>query len=351
MKKSKKLIVLSLAASIAISPMVVKAVKEITPEKAMPISLPAEDINTSDDINKIDQVELPDYIEYKGKITEINENDFGFSILVKDDEDDPYNGMLFHINEDVILVNDETKEMATKDKLELGMTVRGYYSKDTIMLMSLPPQLAPQAIIVNESEEPGLIHVSNFNDELVSSDGSLVISISEDTIIEDKDGNKLDKEGILNKDLIVFYTSVRESYPAQTTPEKVILIEREEDVFYTPEVNVLDKIIINEKEIDLESHLYKNKEDVVMVPLREIAEALDYEVTWNNEEQRAELTKGAQWTAVTIGEDNYNFAKMLIKLGTAPEIKDSKTYVPFSFLEEVLRVGVEIRGEGIISIQ
>ena len=67
-------------------------------------------------------------------------------------------------------------------------------------------------------------------------------------------------------------------------------------------------------------------------------------------QKTAELTKGAQWTAITIGEDNYNFAKMLIKLGTAPEVKDSSTYVPFSFLEEVLRVRVEITEKGMIEI-
>ena len=66
-----------------------------------------------------------------------------------------------------------------------------------------------------------------------------------------------------------------------------------------------------------------------MLPLRDIAEALEYEIKWNNESKTAELNKRHNGTAITIGEDNYNFAKMLIKLGTAPEVKDSSTYVTF----------------------
>lgn len=343
MKETKKYIALSLAACITLSPIVVKANDNIDGKEIIPISAP---------IDKVDQIEekvMEDYIKYEGKIVEVNNNGNNLSILVKDNENDPYNGMVFHINEEVILLNDKTKEFITSDSLKKGMNVSGYYSKDTIMALSMPPQLSPDAIIVRESEEPVFIHVSGFSEELISSDNQLKLLPSEDTIIVDKNGNKVEKEDIKNKDLIVFYTTSTRSIPAQTTPEKIIVLEKEE-IKAEPEITVLDKIIINEKEVTLNKPLYKNEEGVMMLPLRQIAEALGYEVKWNNETRTAELTKGPQWTAVTIGKDNYNFAKMLIKLGTAPEIKDSSTYVPFSFLEEVLRVGVEITEKGMIEI-
>lgn len=275
MKKTKKLIILSLAVSIAISPVVVSAVKSITPEETITISAPIAEVTTLEDFDMLDVVAMSDYIEYKGQIVEVTDGEYSFSILVKDDLEDPYNGMVFHINKDVMLLSDVTKDFISKDELEIGMTISAYYPKDTIMMMSLPPQLSPQVIIVHDSEKQ--------------------------------------------------------------------VIEQE--------IKVFDNIIINEKEVNLDNSIYKNKEDVVMIPLRQIAEALGYEVTWNNEAHRAELTKGPQWTAVTIGEDNYNFAKMLIRLGTAPEINNSKTYVPYSFLEEVLKVSVEITQEGIITIK
>lgn len=343
MKKTKKYIILSLATCITLSPLAVKANDSPDELKVIPISAPI------DKVEEIKDMVTKDYIKYEGKITEINNNGKYLSILVKDNENEPYNGMLFHLDEEVIFLNDKTKDFINKDSLKKGMSVSAYYHKDTVMAMSMPPQLGPDLIVVRESEEPTSILVSGFNEDLISSDGAWKISPSENTIIVDKDGNKIDKADIGNKDLIVFYDLVKESYPAQTTPEKIIVIEKEE-VNVEPEITVLDKIIINEKEISLNKSLYKNNEGVIMVPLRQIAESLGYEVKWNNETQTAELVKGAQWTAVTIGEDNYNFAKMLIKLGTAPEIKDSSTYVPFNFLEEVMRVGVEIGDLGIIEI-
>ena len=344
MRNSKKYLVLSLAACMTLSPLVVKADNDIEKKEIIPISAP---------INKVDQIEeevMSEYVKFEGKITEINHNDNRFSIKVMSDETDPYNGKVFHINENVILLNDKTKDFLSQDTLKKGDTVTGYYDKNTIMTLSLPPQITPNVIVVNENEGPLSIKVDKFNKELVSSDNQLKINPSEDTIIVDKDGNKMEKEDILDRDLIVFYTISTRSIPAQTTPEKIIVMDKEDEVVDKFEIKILDKMIIEEKEITLDKFIYKNEKGVVMIPLRQIAETLEYKVTWNNEARAAELTKGAQWTSVKIGEDNYNFAKMLVKLGTAPEVKDSTTYVPFDFLNEVLKVNVEITEAGMIEI-
>lgn len=336
MKNSKKYLVLSLAACMTLSPLTVKA-ENIEKKEIIPISAPID-------------IQQPEYINFEGKITEINHGDNTFSIKVMSDEKDPYNGMVFHINEKVVLLNDETKDFVSKDTLKKGDLVSGYYGKDTIMALSMPPQLSPDVIIVKESKEPSFIKVDKFNKELVSSDNQLKINQSEDTIIVDKDGNKVEKENIVDKDLIVFYTISTRSIPAQTTPEKIVVMDKEDEVVDKFEIKILDKMIIEEKEITLDKFIYENEKGVMMIPLRQIAETLEYKVTWNNETRAAELTKGAQWTSVKVGEDNYNFAKMLVKLGTAPEIKDSTTYVPFDFLNEVLKVNVEITEDGMIEI-
>ncbi len=310
----------------------------------IPISAPIDKAEETED--KI----VADYIKYEGKIVEVNNNGKNLSVLVKDKEDEPYNGMLFHINEDVILLNNKTKEFITKDTLKKGMKVSAYYHKNTMMAMSMPPQLGPDVIVIDESEEPIFTHISRFNKELISSDGMLKINPSENTIIVDKDGKKIEKENIVNRDLIIFYTISTKSIPAQTTPEKIIVMENNREEKEKPEITVLDKMIINNKEITLNKRLYKNDKGVIMVPLRQISETLGYEIKWNGETKTAELIKGAQWTSITIGQDNYNFAKMMVKLGTAPEMKDFTTYVPLSFLEEILKAEIEVAENGMINI-
>lgn len=345
MKNLKKYIVLSMAACITLSPVLANANPNDLVEEVTVISAP---------INIEEEIMVKDYIKYEGKITSITKNERYISIMVKDDESDPYNGMLFHLNEDVILLSDKTMDFISEDTFKEGQTVTGYYSKDTIMLMSLPAQLSPDLIILNEAEEPITVEVSKFNKDLISTDGSLKISQSDNTIIVNKDGKKIDKEGLVDRDLIVFYSVARESYPAQITPEKIIVMEKEEDIGHVEmpefEISVFNKVFINEKKVTLDKELYKNEEGVMMIPLRQISEALGYEVIWNNEERSVELLKGPQWSLVTIGKDQYNFARMLIELGTPPEIKTSTSYVPFNFLREVLRVDVDITKDGIVEI-
>lgn len=337
MRKIRKYLILSLAACMTLSPLAVKADNDLEKKEIIPISVPIE-------------VQQPKYINFEGKITEINDGENTFSIRVMSDETDPYNGMVFHINDGVILLNDETKDFVSKDTLKKGDLISAYYGKDTMMMLSMPPQLSPDVIVVKESKEFSAIKVDKFDKDLLSSDGSLKINQSDNTIIVDKDGNKLKKEDILNKDLIIFYSIVLESYPAQTTPEKIIVIDKEVEAIDNIEIKILDKMIIEEKEITLEKSLYENEEGVMMIPLRQIAETLGYEVIWNNEARSVELIKGPQWSLVTIGKDQYNFARMSIKLHTAPVIKDSTTYVPYDFLNEALRVNVEITDDGKIEI-
>ncbi len=281
----------------------------------------------AEDVREVEIVPIKEsnYINFNGKITEINSTEKSFSILAENDLENALDKLVAYISDDVVLLDGETMNFIDKESLKEGTEVSLYYSKDTPMLMSYPPQLTPNVIVVRNRKEPVNIKVDTFNKDLVSEDNTLRLNIDKEVEIIDLDGNKLEKEELTNKDLVVFYNIVAESFPAQTTPEKVIVIKNNEPT-------VLNKIIINGEEIELENLLYKNEESAVMVPpLRQIVEELGYKVSWDQETFSAELIRDAQWTRVTIGKDNYNFAKMLIKLGTAPELKDSRTYVPISF--------------------
>lgn len=357
MKTSKQLIALSIATSLTLTPLAVSA----NSEKGLidMVSINAEVINEGP------EELVAEYSKYTGKIVEITEKEELISILVKDGEEE-FNGEVLHLNKDVIILNSKTKENMKMEDLKEGMEITRFAHKNTPVLLSIPGQLTPQVIIVNE-EATGSFDVSKFDEDLVNSENTLKLNIEEEkTIMVNETGEKVEKEDLVNRDLVVFYSVATKSIPAQAAAQKIILlderqepeIEESEEVVEEADeevedkqakIQALDKIIINDKEISLDKELY-SKDGIIMIPLRQISEALGYEVTWNNETRTSELTKGAQWTAVTLGEDNYNFAKMLVKLGSAPEINGGSTFVPFTFLEEVLKVNVEITESGMINI-
>jgi hypothetical protein len=332
----KKVMALSLATCIAVSPIAVNAEEEIRLISApinSPISAP------------IDEAKVTEYIEFRGKITKVENGHNMLAILVENENTEGLDALKAYINEDVILLNDKTLEFADEDDLEVGMEVTIFYHKDTIMAMSYPPQLGPDVVIINEAEEYQGVMISKFDENLLNAEGDMIIRPSEETVIVDKDGESLEIEDLANRDLIAFFDIVLTSYPGQTSPKKIIVMPEREEVGVVDEVNEGEEKEF--KEFILDNECIKDINGFKMIPLRFVGEGLGYEVAWNQETKTAELTRGAQWTAVTIGKDNYNFAKMLIRLGAAPELVDSKTYVPQSFIEEVLKAKVEIIPEGL----
>ncbi|MDR6553049.1 stalk domain-containing protein [Paenibacillus qinlingensis] len=92
----------------------------------------------------------------------------------------------------------------------------------------------------------------------------------------------------------------------------------------------------------------QNADGVSLVPFRKVAEGLGYTVKWNQETYAAELSKGAQWTSVSVGKDSYFFAKMApVALGAAPVILNDTLYVPTKFVSDILKAEVTIDSKGI----
>jgi len=112
-------------------------------------------------------------------------------------------------------------------------------------------------------------------------------------------------------------------------------------------------LVINNKGINPENtKVYQNENGFIMVPLRIIGEKLGYEVKWNGIDKPIEIMKGAQYTSIKPGEDYYFYGKMApITLGIAPEIKDSVTYVPLQFLNDILKVDAWMDETGVITIK
>jgi len=74
--------------------------------------------------------------------------------------------------------------------------------------------------------------------------------------------------------------------------------------------------------------------EVVMVPLRAVAEALDYDVTWNGELKSVQIGVAIH---VWIGSNEAHFGRMApIELPTEVVLVDEVTFVPLEFFRNVL---------------
>lgn len=89
----------------------------------------------------------------------------------------------------------------------------------------------------------------------------------------------------------------------------------------------------------------------LLIPLRPVMESAGYDLTWNAKKKSVEAVKGALWTSVELNKDQYNYAKMPIRLGKAPVLKDKTMYVPLQFATEVLKADVSLNEQGDVTIQ
>ncbi|MDL2273237.1 copper amine oxidase N-terminal domain-containing protein [Oscillospiraceae bacterium OttesenSCG-928-G22] len=262
-------------------------------------------------------------------------------VLVKNEE-----GALFNF-----LVTPDTY-MVTDKAPEAGDEFVGYYPVNRPMLMIYPPQAVPTVAAVNLGKT--VIKVDRFDENLLSQDGDLRIVPGDKTEIVTPDGTAF--EGSLeNRNLVVFYSVVATSLPAQTNPEKIVVLPEPEEAGGLTEEDIQNlietvpdmPIVVENEKIDAPAP-YATDTGTVMVPLRAVAEALGETVSWNQELKR--VTIGITIT-LDIGSDYYTFAKMApISLGAAPALKDCVTYVPLQFFTDVMRLNNAYVFEGQIVI-
>ncbi|NHN30218.1 stalk domain-containing protein [Paenibacillus agricola] len=113
------------------------------------------------------------------------------------------------------------------------------------------------------------------------------------------------------------------------------------------------RIVVNGMELASgDASAYMAEDRTVLLPLRPIAEKLGYTLKWITQYNTVELSKGEQWTSLSVGKDQYVYNKIgAFPLGHAPIIKeDGNMYVPVSFFEKVLQASL-ISESGILTIK
>lgn len=255
-------------------------------------------------------VEDQKFVQINGTINEITIETSG-NYYVTVDGENPFG---FYFNESTVILNN----LGEKVTLEKGMQFSAYVDSSKPMMMIYPPRYSP-AVIIAHTSEVGTVQLDQFNENYLNKKQDLIIHLSKDTEITNLLGEQLTATDIINKNVILFYEVVLESYPAQTGPSKVIVLDpSNEELAHT--LVEQDHYMIN---------------GVKMIPLRLISEQLGYKV--ESIENGAIISKGALNYTITRGEKQYGYNKSLRYFTEEPALLEyGKTYVPFEFLELLL---------------
>ncbi len=299
-------------------------------------------------------VETASYISVDVTVVKTDSNVDGIIKTTTDvnNKDDQNNTVNLMITDDTLVYDNLGNKKALSDLTD-GSKITVFTGSYEPTPLILPVQYTANVIIINGDKEGNVNADTYLADEEGSTNAAntLNIAAADDTKIVDK--NEKEYKGDLDKnDLIVFYGASTKSIPAQTTPTKVVVLGENEialkqieaaknatpaptaapEATEAPQVSYagLVNVVIGDKNV---SDVYA-KDNTTMVPLREVAEAAGFTVTWDAENRAVILNDGVY--SLKIGENSYVKGKMMpLTLSAAPEIVNDLTYVPAEFFAEV----------------
>ena len=214
------------------------------------------------------------------------------------------------------------------NKIAIGDIIDVYYVAPLIITLQYPPRYTAAVAVILEKDNPGSAFVGIINENAHASDFSVILNISDDTpITRQSDGAKVAKTSLTNRIIIAYFAITTRSLPPQALVQKIVVL----DGLGLP-------VFVNGMRL-FDAQAYVNRDGVVMVPLRAVAEALGYEITWESAEKTARVGVA---TYVKIGSDEYTVGRaMPTKLDAAAELKDFRTYVPVSFFTSILQMELD----------
>ncbi len=263
-------------------------------------------------------------------------------------ENDIYTATSKETEEEILINKNYLQLTITPDgemtELSKGDVCTLYVREDTPMVLSLPAQYSP-SVIVKNTESNFATNVDNYRKSVEGEDfgnytnqaETLAIHVSDETPII-KLSREMFDNNLDGRDLIVVYDTVAQSLPAQTAPNKIIVLNMPQTIEIEESFT---KIVAGDKEFE-----YVEVEGAEgMIPVRAIAEALGFTVEWDASIPAVMINSGMYTFA--IGEDHYTRGKMMpISLGT-PAVcvavnGTGITHVPVEFFTEVLELEATI---------
>lgn len=234
------------------------------------------------------------------------------------------------INENTLYMDSKNAIKGNIKDIKPNDTVYVFYNEDKA-----------NAIVYNIPQDTGcaMLHTIEkleFYDggqtKILTDNGGMYIGIDKDAKITNySDGKQIkDTDLFVGQKIFAWYNGVEESYPAQTSTYRLVLVDEGQTA----------DILLNGKAIATKAVL---KNGVWTVPMRETAETLGLEVSWNADERIATMKNSARIMDIKIGEDLYSSyaseqSGMIgmtapIKLGCKAYISEDITWIPAKVFE------------------
>ena len=261
------------------------------------------------------------YITNEGTIKSITKMEDGNVEVLMDNE---AGGLRFILNATSTIIDRETGKAMTAAELTEGTVVSVIYGALSPMGMSMPPYLGRVSAVVANADKGNFI-VSKFDKDLLDAEGKLKLNIGEDTTILTTLGTKniLTAENIQDKNALVFYDVTTRSIPAQTTPSFVLLLE-EKEVAEVPET----------KTPETEAPEAEVPETTSFLALRDAAEELGYEVTWQGKTKPILVEKEATKIEISLNDATYVVNDVEKESDLAAKLVDGVLYVSSAVLAD-----------------
>jgi len=267
--------------------------------------------------SEVPQIE-PMFIKIAGTIDSVDvRGDATYYTMKKED-----NINVLRVTADTLVFDNTGKKV----ELKKGDNVMAHTYSNKPFLAIYPPQYSPEIVIV-ETEEMGSVAVGSFDKDLLDTDLSLKLNVSEETELSSLSGKEVTIADLAEQNLFVFYTITTRSIPAQTSPSKVVVLDQKESNPATIADSTVEKIMATD---------FYMVDGIKMVPLRLLSEGLDYTVTSTG--KGVIISKGARSYTITRGDKAYGYNKALRYFEVAPALLEPmKTYVPVEFIEELMK--------------
>lgn len=351
MRKNLMLLI-TLTAMLASVGVVSAESNEVIEDSVVYESVETEDAAITSENTDVESV--PSYISYYVNVTEISDN---IIETVRDGEDSEDQGNIINytVFDNTLVFDLADGEKKSLSDIKEGDILKVFTSSSAPAPLILPIQYQADVIIIGSTEAEGFVDVDTYasnGDMLVNAANTLALNIDEETVITDTDGNDVFVDELENKNLIVFYGASTKSIPAQTAPEKIVVIntqiEDDELITDSEAEDVIEEILVDFTKIktvkfgdDETTNIYNKEDGTLMLPLRKLAEDMGFTVDWDGENRAVILNSGIY--SLTIDENNYIKGRMMRQqLSCAPEITDDLTYVPIDYFSEILEAQFDI---------